>query len=624
MSNVSELLAEQAARTPDATAVVLNDRELTYRQLDEEANRLGRHLAGLGVGPDTVVALRLERSLDMIVGLFAILRAGGAYLPLDPATPAERLALILGSARPRLVLTQESLVGGVGGYEGPVVCVDRDREAIADCSAQPFDSGVSPGNLAYVIYSSGSTGVPKGIMIDHRALRDRALAKTAIYGFTPEDRVLQFTALSFDAAAAEIYPTLLAGAALVVHPAPNWTSPPELIADCERLGITGVMLPPVYLQLLVDTLSATGRTVPWLRCFITGGESIPVERLAAWARLVPHRPRFVYAYGPTETTIAATLYLPSMDPAEIENLAKVPIGTPLPNTGVHLLDDDLLPVPDGQVGELWITGIGLARGYVSDPALTAVMFLPCPFGDRPGERMYRTGDLARRGEQGELEFVGRRDAQLKIRGYRVDPGDVEAALTEHPGVGPAVVVAHEGRLAAYCVPAPGARPTPAELRRFVGGRLPDYLVPSYVTLMDALPLTSGGKVDLRALPAPRDEESAGSAGPRAESPIELLLHGIWCDLLHRDRMGTDEDFFAVGGDSLLASRMVARVRESLGVEVPLRAVFEAPTIAALTTEITRLSVAQEPGDDLLELIADLENTSDDAAVGHLADREPRP
>lgn len=384
------------------------------------------------------------------------------------------------------------------------------------------------------------------------------------------------------------------------------------------------MLPPVYLQLLIDSLSASGRTVPWLRCFITGGESIPVERLAAWARLVPHRPRFVYAYGPTETTIAATLYLPSMDPAEIEKLAKVPIGSPLPNTGVQVLDEHLDPVPAGQVGELWITGTGLARGYLGEAALTAERFVPCPFGDRPGARMYRTGDLARMTAGGELEFVGRLDSQVKIRGHRVDASDVEAALGEHPGLGPVVVVAREGRLAAYCVPAPGARPTARELHRFVGQKLPDYMIPSSFTLMDALPLSTGGKIDLRALPDPAEAARQDDAEQRwALSPIELELDGIWSELLQRDRVGVDENFFEAGGDSLLASRMVARVRGNLGVELPLRAVFETPTIAALAQEVTRLSVAQQPDAELLRLLGDLEGLPDQDAPDRVAEQEPQ-
>jgi len=294
MSSVLDVFAAQVERTPDAAAVVLGEEELTYRQLDARANQMGRHLQALGAGPDTIIGLYLERSVEMIVGMLAILKAGAAYLPLEPAGPSARLSLILQSAAPRLVLTQRSLAGRLPRTVA-TVRVDDDAGAIAARGQDAVDSRLHAGNLAYVIYTSGSTGTPKGIMIDHRALHDRAVAKTAIYGFTPGSRILQFTSLSFDAAAAEIYPTLLAGATLVVHPRPSWTSPAELLNECRQLGISGVMLPPVYLQLLVDTLAASGETIPWLRYFITGGESIPPRRLAAWVQLNPHRPRFVYA-----------------------------------------------------------------------------------------------------------------------------------------------------------------------------------------------------------------------------------------------------------------------------------------------------------------------------------------
>lgn len=608
-----ELMSAVAARTPDAVAVVVGHRELSYRELDDRAGRLGRHLVDCGVGPDVVVGLHLERSIDMVVGLLAILKAGGAYLPLDTGLPAERMAMILDSARPRLVLTREALADRLAGCRAATVYVDHDRADVAAGGRETRSGGACPGNLAYVIYTSGSTGVPKGIMIDHRALRDRILAKAAAYEFGGDDRVLQFTSLSFDAAADEIYPTLVSGAALVVHPNPSWTSPPELLAGCAHLGVTGVMLPPVYLQLLVDAMTEAGLSAPWLRVFITGGESIPVERLAAWARLVPHRPRFFYAYGPTETTIAATLYEAPMDPVEIERLARVPIGRAMPNTGIHVLDDRLRPVAPGQVGELWITGSGLARGYLGDPALTAERFAPSPFCAEPGARMYRTGDLARETGTGELEFHGRVDDQVKIRGHRVDLGDVEAALTGHPDLG-SVLVCHDGRLVAYCVPVTRTRPTPREIREFARRKLPDYMIPSAIVILDAFPLAPGGKIDRAALPKPREEDAARPTAEHRSSPVEVLLSEIWCDLLRRDRVDVGENFFDAGGDSLLANQVVSRVRDAVGVELPLRSLFEAPTLAGLADVVTSLSMSDGGSEDLLELLADLERTPDDEAV----------
>jgi amino acid adenylation domain-containing protein len=621
MDTVVELLAAQAGRTPDAVALACGDEQLTYRQLEERTNQLGHHLRDRGVGPDVVVGLHLERSADLIVGLLGILKAGGAYLPLEPGTPPDRLALILASARPPVVVTRQAAADEVTGAGAVPVGLDTDRDAIATARRDPVREQVDPGTLAYVIYTSGSTGVPKGIMIDHRALRDRVVAKTEVYGFGPGDRVLQFTSLGFDAAAAEIYPTLLAGATLVVHPDPSWTSPPELMTECERLGITGLMLPPVYLQLLVDALTASGRSIPWLRCLITGGESIPVARLAAWARLTPHGPRVVYAYGPTETTIAATLYLPPTDPELIERLTKVPIGRPLPGTGAYVLDEELRPVGDGEVGELWITGSGLARGYVGDPALTARLFRPSPFGTDAGARMYRTGDLVRRTDRGELEFLGRADTQVKVRGFRVDLGEVETALAAHPGLGPVVAVADRDRLVAYCVPRDGVRPAPRELHGFLGRRLPDYMIPSVFVLLDALPLLPGGKVDLRALPAARAAAEPEPEGGEPGSPMEVLLAEIWCELLDRDRIGLDEEFFEIGGNSLLAVQTVARLREQLGIEVPLRVLFSASTVGALADELTELC-ADVAGADLAGLLTEVERMSEaDALAGVRPERE---
>ncbi|WP_433257643.1 non-ribosomal peptide synthetase [Streptosporangium sp. CA-135522] len=606
MTNLPELLAAQAALTPDAVAVVVGEQEIGFRELDERADRLARRLTRRGAGPDVLVGLYVGRSLDMIVALLAVLKSGAAYLPLETAWPTERLAQILGDARPPLVLTQEALAAEIPECGAVTVCVDTPEEP-GDETPREADAE----NLAYVIYTSGSTGRPKGVMIDHRALSERVVAKADLYGLAPGDRVLQFTGLGFDAAADEIYPTLISGAALVVHSNPSWTSPLELLDECERRGVTGVMLPPVYFRLLVETLALTGRSMSWMRLFITGGESIPVDRLVEWARLAGSEHRFFYAYGPTETTIAATMYEAPMDPARLAKLERVPIGRALPRTGTHVLDAELEPVQAGTVGELWVTGAGLARGYVGDAALTAERFVPSPYGR--GERMYRTGDLARVTPGGDLEFAGRVDDQVKIRGYRVDLGEVETVLATHPDLAQVVVTATDGRLAAYCVPRLDgeqrhAPPDPRELRRFAGGKLPDYMVPSAFVWLEALPLTSGGKVDRAALPEPREDATLTGSAPG--TPIEQFLSEIWCDLLERDSIGTSEDFFEAGGNSLLANQVVARVRDRLGIELPLSSLFRVPTIAALAAVITPLAL----DDELLDLLDELEAMPEDAAL----------
>ncbi|HEV2377414.1 MAG TPA: non-ribosomal peptide synthetase [Streptosporangiaceae bacterium] len=610
---IPDLVAAQARRTPDALAVVAGHEQVTYRELDERANQLAWHLRAHGVGTDVVVALRVARSLDMVVGLLGILKAGGAYLPVEEKLPEERAQLILHSARPGAVLTQHALARSLPSTGAPVVCLD-DR-AVASCPRDPIGVRADPSSLAYVIYTSGSTGVPKGIMVDHRALRDRMLAKAEIFRFAPHDRVLQFTALGFDAAAAEIYPALLSGAALVVHTDPSWASPPELIAECVRQGVTSVMLPPVYLQLLLDTLVPDGDTLPWLRFLLTGGETIPVDRLASWARLVSHRPRFVYAYGPTETTVTATLYESSMDPAEIAALAKIPIGRPMPGTAVHILGDDLMPVTPGGVGELCISGAGLARGYLGDAALTAERFVPCPFAEQPGGRMYLTGDLGRLTPAGDLEFMGRRDSQVKVRGFRVDLGDVENALLGHPGLGGAVVTTHGASLVAYCAPRPQSAPRPAEIRTYLRSKLPDYMVPSTIMIVAALPLTPGGKIDRAALPEPSEAAPPpGSCDGDPSSPIEVMIAEIWCDVLGRERVGTGEDFFEVGGDSLLANRVLARVNEALGLDLALRTVFSNPTVAGLATVATAHAVSASADPAVLGLLDTLESAPQDGTA----------
>jgi amino acid adenylation domain-containing protein len=589
---VHHLFEEQARRTPDATAAVFGGVELTYRELDERANRLAQHLRGLGVGPDTPVGLCVGRSFEMLVGLFGTLKAGGTYVPLDSGLPPERLSFMLDDTRAPLLLTGERLAETLPPFEGRVIRLDGDWPAIAREAAEAPAAGVTAEHLAYIIYTSGSTGEPKGVMIPHAALASRARALARRYGLDAGHRLLQFVSFSFDAFAEEVFPTLLSGGTLVLHERPAEIPPAALLEECERLNVNALHIPPSYWHPLMDELSAAGRTVPaWLKLFITGGEGVSTERLAMWIERTHHPTRIVNAYGPTEATITATAYDVPLDIEMVARRPRLPIGRPIENTEVYLLDASMRPAAVGVAGELYVGGEGLARGYLNLPGVTAERFIPDPFGERPGARLYRTGDRALYLPDGEIDFLGRVDGQVKVRGFRIEIGEVEAALGEHPDLLDVVVALREDepgerRLVAYVVARKGRRPSSGELRNFVMKRLPGYMLPAAFVVLDEFPLTTTGKVDRRALPAPEQAraEVAEPAAPQ-RTPVEEVLAGIFADVLGVERVGRSDDFFEAGGHSLLATQVVSRVREEFQVELPVRSVFEVPTVAGLAKRI---------------------------------------
>ncbi|MET0400202.1 MAG: amino acid adenylation domain-containing protein, partial [Longimicrobiaceae bacterium] len=460
---------------------------------------------------------------------------------------------------------------GPGGAR--VVCLDRDRAAIEGESAERVDGGATLDNLAYVVYTSGSTGTPKGVMVPHRGLCNVVAAKVRAYGVGPESRVLQFVALGFDVAAAEIFTALTSGARLCLGTRAELLPGPGLVRLLREEAVTTVMMPPSALAALPD------EELPALACVVVGGEPCPAETVARWA---PGR-RFVNTYGPTEASICNTMFVCAADGSP------PPIGRPIAGVRAHLLDGDMGPVPDGAPGEMYVGGVGVARGYLRRPDLTAERFVPDPFAE--GARLYRTGDRVRRRPDGELEFVGRVDEQVKVRGVRVEPGEVEAVLARHPAVREGVVVAGEDaasgvpggkRLVAYVVPRPGAECAPAGLRAFLRGQLPEPMVPRDFVFLADLPRTPNGKTDRRALPAPgADEpgEDAGYVAPRG--PVEERLAGIWAGVLGRERVGVEQGFFDVGGHSLLVAGLLRRVGEAFGVEPPVERFLEAPTVSAL-------------------------------------------
>ncbi|HYH79110.1 MAG TPA: amino acid adenylation domain-containing protein, partial [Longimicrobium sp.] len=574
---IHELFEAQAARTPDAVAVRFEEESLTYAELDGRANRLANHLRRRGVGLETRVGICLERGMEMIVSVLAVLKAGGAYVPLDPAYPAERLAFMLSDSGAPLLLTRLPLPAGLPPHAAEVVCLDADRERIEAESVRAPAAGARPDQLAYVIYTSGSTGTPKGVMVPHRGVPNLAYAQARRFGIDGTSRVLQFASLSFDAAVAEVFDALLAGATLVMAPREELLPGVGLLETLRRGRVTVATLPPSVLAILPPD------DLPELRTVVSAGEAVDAATVERWSA----GRAFVNAYGPTETTVCASA-------ARCKADGRVPaIGRALENVRVYVLDAAGRPAPIGVPGELYVGGVGVARGYLGRPGLTAERFVPDPFGAAEG-RLYRTGDRVRWSAGGELEFLGRVDAQVKVRGFRIEPGEIEGALHRSEGVADCVVVAREDvpgekRLVAYVVGDVEA----GALREHLLRALPEYMVPSAFVFLETLPLTPNGKPDRKALPAPEYAADADRyVAPR--TPVEEVLAGIWAEVLRLERVGVEESFFELGGHSLLATRVVSRVRELFDVELPLRALFEGPTVAELAVCVEEMRRAELP------------------------------
>jgi amino acid adenylation domain-containing protein len=564
-----EVIGDVALRQPDAVAVRDGDQRYTYRALTERANRIAHHLRTRGVGPDVLVGVAVHRGIDAVVAILAVLAAGGAYVPLDPGYPRERLRSMLTETRPPVVLTQESLLGGLPETDAALVCLDRER--FGDYPATAPVTGVGPGNLAYVVYTSGSTGRPKGAMVAHGSLHNIVTAVCDQYRLTPRSRVLQFCSMSFDAGVQDLFTTLVSGATLVVADRDALNDSGALARQLRDEAVTVVALPPPVLS----TVDPTG--LPDLDVVATGGSVLAPEVAASWSR----EHRLVNNYGPNEATITVTLF--TVDPDT--DYRSVPLGPPAPNCRLYVLDTDLSPLPAGVVGELYIGGDVLARGYVGRPGLTAERFVADRFG-LPGARVYRTGDLVRWTPTGMLEFVGRSDDQVKVRGYRIEPAEIRTALLRHRFVADAVVVARQDasagvRLVAYVVPGEGATVSSGELRADLAAVLPEYMVPSSFVLLDTFPLNPNGKVDRAALPAPARDDSGDGIYVAPRNPTEAALARIWSETLGLARIGVEDDFFGLGGDSIASLRLTSRMRQAFGVELSPRDLFDATTIAAV-------------------------------------------
>lgn len=592
-----QLIANQAAATPSATALVVNGQAITYHDLNHQANQLAHYLRSLGVRQDTLVGVCLERSLDMVVALLGILKAGGAYVPMDSTYPPLRLAFMMQDAQAPVLITRQRLAEHLPAQDVHVIQMDVDAPMLAQQSADDPAPITTSDSLAYVIYTSGSTGQPKGVQITHDALLNLIYWHQRAFSVSATDRATQLAGPAFDATVWELWPHLTIGASVYMPDEETRVSPARLRDWLIEQRITIAFLPTALAE-GVMALDWPTRTA--LRYLLTGADTLhryPSSDLPF---------TLVNNYGPTENTVVTT----SGPIPPVSHAGALPsIGRPIDNTQVYILDEQLQLVPIGAIGELYIGGASLSRGYLHRPDLTEQRFIPDPFSDEPGARLYRTGDMARFLPDGQIAFLGRDDTQIKIRGYRIEPDEIAFALNGHPAIEASVVTASandEGdkSLVAYIVPAADAQMSVAALQEHLRARLPDYMVPATYVRLEALPLTPNGKVDRRALPAPTPENTMrDNAGVETESytVVEEQVATIVASLLHLEHVGLDDNFFMLGGHSMLGAQVIAQMAETFGVDIPLRTLFEGPTARELAAEVERLILAQ------------LENISDEEA-----------
>ena len=587
---IHQLLELQVERTPDNIAIIFEEQQITYRELNRRANQLAHYLQTLQVGPDVLVGICMKRSLEMVIGMLGILKAGGAYVPLDPTYPKERLAFTIEDSQLPVLLTEHDQLALLPYHSARVVCRDTDWEIIARASEDNPDSGVTPDNLAYTIYTSGSTGQPKGVQILHRAVVNFLTSMSLAPGLNEQDVLLAITTISFDIAALELYLPMAVGAIVVLVTREVALDSCALLQTLDQKRVTVMQATPATWRMLL----AAGWLGNQHLKILCGGEAMHPDMAN---QLLTKSASVWNMYGPTETTIWSTVY--RVEPGN----TSVPIGRAIANTQIYLVDPDQLLknnliklVPVGEPGELLIGGVGLARGYLNRPELTDEKFIPNPFSNEFGSRLYRTGDLARYQPDGNIEFIGRVDHQVKVQGFRIELGDIEAALCQHPAVREAVVIARaengDKRLVAYIVPTSRSQQIP-QLRTFLKEKLPEYMVPTTFVVMEALPLTPNGKIDRRALPAPkqsRPDLETVFVAPR--SPVEEQLAHMWAQLLGIEQVGVHDNFFELGGDSLLSTQLLSQVREKFHLELPLLALFQAPRVAGLAQTI---AVAQNSG-----------------------------
>lgn len=589
-------------------ALIFDDQQMTYAELDRSSNQLAHRLRALGVGPDRLVGVAVERGLGMALALIAIHKAGGAYVPLDPDYPQDRLAYMVEDSNIGLLLADAPSRDRLQlGKQLPCVVVEAGTEWLQAWSAEPLANLAAPQNLAYVIYTSGSTGMPKGVAIDHHALSVFCQVAGDYSRLSPDDRVLQFATFSFDGFIEQFFPPLAQGACVVLRDLRLWDTA-TLLDEINRHGVTVADLPAAYWRLLAlerRTPEAYGR----LKQIHVGGEAVPEDALRAWLADGPPAVRLLNTYGPTEATVVATTYDCSQMTEQQISLGGVPIGRALPGRSLHALDDGLAPTPVGVPGELYIGGAGsLARGYHQRPSLTAERFIPDPFDPVGGGRLYRTGDLGYYDENGQLAYRGRVDHQVKVRGFRIELGEIEQYLRAHPDVREATVLAIDlpsgKQLCAYAVPAEGhSGDLRLALKQYLKASLPDYMIPSYLVTLPSMPLTPSGKLDRKALPLPDPSQPQHDyQAPQTEREQQLAT--LWAQLLNVARVGLNDNFFELGGHSLLAAQAVSRINVELGLDVPLRLIFSHPELRAFALALDEhgLSLSDDGLSDIEQMM----------------------
>ena len=585
---IHQLIEEQARRTPNATAVIFEHERLDYQELNRRANQVAHRLKKLGVGPDVLVGLFMERSAELVIGLIAILKAGGAYVPIDPVYPKDRIAFMLEDANVNVLLTEPKLEPLLPHHPAKVLLLHAETRAFEferDTNPPP---SADPADLAYVMFTSGSTGKPKGVSVTHHNVVRLMQATEGLFHFEAVDVWTLFHSHAFDLSVWELCGALFYGAKIVVVPYLTSRSPEDFYGLLVREGVTVLTQTPAAFKQLMgaeERLGASRKLA--LRYVIFAGEALAMRSLKPWfERHGDHRPQLVNMYGITETTVHVTYRALSV--ADLDSGSVV--GVPIPDLQVHILDASQQPVLAGAIGELYVGGPGVARGYLNRPELTRERFLPDPFANEPRARLYRSGDLARFLPNGEIEYLGRCDNQVKIRGFRIEPGEIEAVLCQHPAVREALVLAHpqgeDQHLVAYVISRPGPKPSRGELRSFLKPKLPDYMVPAHYVWLSQMPLTPHGKIDRRALPAPdfaQVQTSEAHLGPRSD--LERIIAEVWQALLGVPQVGTADNFFALGGTSLMMVQLHQRLASVLPQKVRVTALFQYPTVAGLAQHL---------------------------------------